>query len=127
MPDPGYVLYAPDIQGKVTNSGVPVPGIVVNYHRQLSEGKCADSKDTAVTDENGEFHIPRRDVFRFFFVFGDPSFSWGICMKGDGFEKMGWVGSGIGYPPSQALFDCEFLAVEVQQNRGFGFCLRKGV
>ena len=123
-PDPGMQRYTPEINGAVTMDGVPVEGARVTYHRILQTGRCATSKDQTLTDANGKFHIPHRDVFRFWQSMGDPINVWGICISGPEGEVMGWRGEGLGYPPTQATFSCELSAAASESKQGNSVCVR---
>lgn len=128
FPAPRTVLVVPGISGRVVRDAQAVSGVKVSYQRVISAAGCDKAHDSALTDHEGAFSIPRREEFRFWAVVaGDPSNRWGICLYPQGGPVLGWVGRGLGVPPERATFECNLSASEAESGGGFGICRRVGI
>lgn len=124
IPAPRTDLVVPDLRGRVVVDSVPVEGFEVYCHRLLITGACSHSTDSAVTDDEGRFHIPARKRFRFWAVMGDPGNNWGICLQRQGGLVLDWVGRGLGVTATQAEFECELADSPKESKGGVGVCRR---
>jgi hypothetical protein len=88
---------------------------------------CPSSSIHTSSDEQGHFHIPRRETFRLFSIMGDSVSTWALCIADGGILYPGWKAAALGYAGPDSQLTCELTRELPHRDAGRGVCtIRRG-